>query len=126
MTAGYSRSSSPATRARRARLHDLHFLQQAPGRVHEAVYREKYPQSRQPQADGMRPDHDEKFTAPPGFDAHRINTIFFYDAVRSRKRLPSGEDAVFGLRAAGPALLGNVSYFERKACHWDPAAMQTI
>jgi hypothetical protein len=30
---------------------------------------------------------------------------------------------VFGFRAAGPALLANTSYFEKRMCHWDPGAM---
>ena len=42
-------------------------------------------------------------------------------AVRSRK--PVVEDPVFGLRAAGPALLSNVSYFEQRQCKWDPETM---
>ena len=41
-----------------------------------------------------------------------------------RESRPSIEDAVFGFRAAGPALLTNVSYFERKVCVWDPAQMK--
>jgi hypothetical protein len=34
------------------------------------------------------------------------------------------EDAVFGFRAAGPALLSNLSYFERRIVEWDPSAMK--
>ena len=30
---------------------------------------------------------------------------------------------VFGFRAAGPALLSNVSYFEQRVCTWDPQTM---
>ena len=33
------------------------------------------------------------------------------------------EDPVFGLRAAGPALLSNTSYFEQKICRWDPGKL---
>src|ERR1019366_1569423 len=43
------------------------------------------------------------------------------EAVRSRKR--PVEDAVFGFRAAGPALLANTSYFEKRMCRWDPDTM---
>jgi len=34
------------------------------------------------------------------------------------------EDASFGLRAAGPAVLSNVSYFEKKPVRWNPQDMQ--
>jgi hypothetical protein len=33
------------------------------------------------------------------------------------------ENATFGLRAAAPALLSNVSHFENKVVHWDPQTM---
>ena len=36
------------------------------------------------------------------------------------------EDAVFGFRAAGPALLANVSYFERRICGWDAEKMEAV
>ncbi len=36
---------------------------------------------------------------------------------------PVLEDAVFGFRAAGPALLSDTSYFEQRVCVWDPDAM---
>jgi len=41
--------------------------------------------------------------------------------VRSRQQVV--EDPVFGLRAAGPALLSNLSYFEQRVCNWDPETM---
>jgi hypothetical protein len=44
--------------------------------------------------------------------------------VRSRK--PVIEDAAFGFRAAGPALLSNVSYFEQRVCKWDPETMTLL
>ena len=42
-------------------------------------------------------------------------------SVRSGKQ--AYEDAVFGFRAAGPALLSNLSYFEKRVCLWDAEAM---
>lgn len=80
-------------------------------------YREKYPP--QPAA-RIAP---ETFEPPKGYDAHREHHRVFYEAVRSRKR--PFEDAVFGFRAAGPALLSNASYFEKKVCRWDPQKMAT-
>ena len=79
-------------------------------------YRKKYP-AIPATADGMRPEATQKFSPPPGYDSHREHHRVFYDSVRSRKR--PVEDAVFGLRAAGPALLSNTSYFEKRICKWD-------
>jgi hypothetical protein len=45
----------------------------------------------------------------------------FIEAVRTRK--PFFEDAEFGFRATGPALLCNTSYFEKRVCLWDAATM---
>jgi hypothetical protein len=36
------------------------------------------------------------------------------------------EDPTFGLRAAGPALASNMSYFEKKIINWDPQNMKVI
>ena len=36
---------------------------------------------------------------------------------------PFLEDGVFGFRAAGPALLSNAAYFEKRICTWDPQTM---
>jgi len=83
-------------------------------------YREKYPEIR-PSADSVRPDKQLRYQPPEGYNAQREHHRVFYEAVRSRKR--PFEDAVFGFRAAGPALLANVSYFEKKVCHWNAEAM---
>jgi hypothetical protein len=48
--------------------------------------------------------------------------VNFFESVRTRK--PSVEDASFSLRAAGPALLTNDSYFERRPVAWDPETMK--
>jgi predicted dehydrogenase len=84
-------------------------------------YKADHPEKR-PNADSMRPDREDKFIPPPGSDAHVLHHQNFYAAVRAGR--PSIEDAVFGFRAAGPALLTNVSYFERRVCSWDPQAMK--
>ena len=43
-----------------------------------------------------------------------------------RSRQPVVEDAVFGFRAAGPALLTNMSYFDKRPYQWDPQAMKIV
>jgi predicted dehydrogenase len=86
-------------------------------------YREKYPEQR-PSADAMRPNDDEKFLPPPGYSDHLDHHKNFIQAVRTRK--PVIEDPTFGFRAAGPALLANLSYFEQKECKWDPVNMKQV
>src|SRR5581483_4817326 len=83
-------------------------------------YHQKYPETR-PTADGLRPDRELRYAPPNGYNAHRDHHRVFYESVRSRKR--PVEDAVFGFRAAGPALLANTSYFEKRVCLWDAKAM---
>ena len=80
-------------------------------------YRQKYPTGNQRDTK-IEP---ERFAPPSGYDAHQEHHRVFYEAVRSRKK--PVEDAVFGFRAAGPALLANASYFEKRICHWDPNSM---
>ena len=94
-----------------------------PNRVQEQFmkkYRETYP-VQHASADAMRPDTVEKYLPPAGYSDHRDHHFNFIEAVRTRK--PVVEDAVFGLRAAGPALLSNRSVFEKKSFSWDPQSM---
>jgi predicted dehydrogenase len=83
-------------------------------------YREKYPATVKAAAK-VEP---EIFTPPPGYDAHRDHHRVFYEAVRAKKR--PVEDAVFGFRAAGPALLANVSCYEKRVCKWDARTMAAV
>ncbi|HEY1339467.1 MAG TPA: Gfo/Idh/MocA family oxidoreductase [Bryobacteraceae bacterium] len=87
--------------------------------VYLKQYREKYPL--RPKVTTANMPAEEKFTAPKGytdaFDHHRN----FIQAIREKK--PVVEDAVFGFRAAGPALLSNISYFEKRVCMWDAKGM---
>jgi predicted dehydrogenase len=85
-----------------------------------AEYHKKYP-VKKPSADSLRPNRRQLFE-PKGFNAHLEHHRNFYNAIRTRK--PFFEDAVFGYRAAGPALLTNVSYFERRICEWNPESMR--
>ena len=83
-------------------------------------HRRKYPPVAQ-NADSMRPVSEQRFAMPPGYTEQYAHHLNFFESVRSRK--PVVEDAVFGLRAAAPALLSNISYFEKKLCLWDPEKM---
>lgn len=80
------------------------------------AYREKYP-VKPPAADGMQPQGEDTYRAPRGYSDHEDHHRNFLNAVRTRK--PVIEDALFGLKAAGPALLSNRSYFEKKTLLWN-------
>jgi len=64
----------------------------------------------------------EKFVAPEGYRDSFDHFTNFFASVRTRKQ--PVEDAVFGYRAAGAALLSNVSIERGAVMKWDPEAMQ--
>jgi predicted dehydrogenase len=86
-------------------------------------YRQKYPQQRA-SADAIRPTSEERFSPPRGYNDHLDHHRNWIEAIRSRK--PVVEDATFGLRAAGPALLSNLSYERKTALNWDPNKIEII
>lgn len=67
---------------------------------------------------------DIAFKAPEGYSDHLDHFTNFFDSVRTGK--PVVEDAVFGLRAAAPALACNESYFQKKIIRWDPVNMKLV
>ncbi len=81
-------------------------------------YRRKYP----PHEPGFTPTTEETYPLPRGYTEQVAHHQNFINAVRTRK--PVVEDPVFGLRAAGPALLSNISYFEQRMVQWDPVNMR--
>jgi predicted dehydrogenase len=64
------------------------------------------------------------FAAPKGYDDRLEHFTNFFESMRTGKAVV--EDAVFGLRAAGPALLTNESYFSKKLVNWDPVNMKIV
>jgi predicted dehydrogenase len=64
----------------------------------------------------------EKFVAPEGYRDSFDHFTNFFASVRTRKQ--PVEDAVFGYRAAGAALLSNVSIERGAIMKWDPEAMK--
>jgi hypothetical protein len=75
-------------------------------------------------AENLESSEDEQYLPPRGYSddfAHHTN---FFNSVRSRK--PVIEDATFGLRACGPALLANMSYYENRIKQWDPVNMRVV
>ncbi len=84
-------------------------------------YRKKHPPRRQT-FETMTESGDERWLAPRGYSDHADHHANFFAAVRSRK--PVVEDATFGLRAAGPAVVSNTSFYEGRIVGWDPEKMQ--
>ncbi|HEY9258354.1 Gfo/Idh/MocA family oxidoreductase [Chitinophaga sp.] len=64
------------------------------------------------------------YAAPKGYDDRLEHFTNFFESMRTGKAVV--EDAVFGLRAAGPALLTNESYFSKKLINWDPVNMKIV
>ncbi|MCE2788390.1 MAG: Gfo/Idh/MocA family oxidoreductase [Saprospiraceae bacterium] len=56
--------------------------------------------------------------------AHYDHFHNFFTAIRNKSSVV--EDALFGYRAAAPALLCNDSYFEDRAIRWDPNQLKVI
>jgi len=85
------------------------------------VYHEKYPMH---PITGTGLQGEEKYVAPRGYSDHYDHLKNWIEAIRTRQ--PVVEDPVFGFRAAGAALLSNVSYESGKAARWDAEAMKLV
>jgi hypothetical protein len=84
-------------------------------------YRKKYPVMH---PTGPLPQSVEKFSAPNGYSDSYDHFHNFFDSVRNRQ--PVVEDASFGFRAAGAALLSNLSVDRGSVVRWDPVAMKVV
>jgi predicted dehydrogenase len=86
-----------------------------------AAYREKYPlvEPTEPTRVG-----NDRYVVPRDYSDSYDHLKNFFAAVRSRQ--PVVEDAVFGYRAAGAALLTNLSYERNAIVKWDPEAMKLV
>ncbi|NOY37052.1 MAG: Gfo/Idh/MocA family oxidoreductase [Chlorobi bacterium] len=63
------------------------------------------------------------FQAPPGYlGAHYDHFHRFFETMRGNDFIV--EDPIYGLRAAGAALLANLSYFGHKTVYWDAEKMK--
>jgi hypothetical protein len=85
----------------------------------EADYDKKYPKKH---PEGLPPVGSERFVAPEGYSDSYDHFKNFFASVRSRQ--PVVEDAVFGYRAAGAALLSNLSIERGAIVSWDPETMK--
>jgi predicted dehydrogenase len=59
-----------------------------------------------------------EYKAPDSYNVNVEHHMNWYAGIREGK--PIVEDALFGIRAAGPAILANKSYFEQRVVQWDP------
>jgi hypothetical protein len=72
----------------------------------------------------MQAPREIVYKAPEGYDDTYDHFVNFFDSIRTGKQVV--EDATFGLRAAGPALASNLSYFEKRIIRWDPDKMKVV
>jgi predicted dehydrogenase len=65
------------------------------------------------------------YEAPSDYKGGHYDHFYnFYQAIRGKKEIV--ENATFGLRAAGAAILANESYYQEKPVRWDPEAMKLL
>lgn len=69
-------------------------------------------------------ESDLEFKSPKGYSANTDHHLSFYAGIREGK--PIKEDALFGMRAAAPALASNKSLFEKKIIQWDPVNARLV
>jgi len=85
------------------------------------TYEQKYPRTH---PDGAPAPGYEKYVAPAGYSDSYDHFKNFFNSVRTRQQ--PIEDAVFGYRAAGVALLSNLSMERGAVVNWDPDAMKLL
>ena len=88
--------------------------------AYEKWYQETYPKNYEIEGPGT-----VEFKVPEGYKGDRyLHFKNFFTSIKDGKKVV--EDATFGLRAAGPTLAGNKSYFEKSIVGWDPVNMKMI
>lgn len=87
----------------------------------QQAYTDKYPATVGTQMNG---NTMEKFTAPRNYNDTYDHFYNWFDCIRTRRQ--PVEDATFGFRAAGAALLSNRSIERGAAIGWDPKGMKLV
>jgi predicted dehydrogenase len=85
---------------------------------------EKWYKVNHPDPEPKMIDPGTTYRAPEGYSADVDHHINFYKGIREKATIK--EDALFGMRAAGPALACNKSVFEKKIVNWDPDLAQMV
>ena len=101
--------------------YEINSFSQATQQAFLDEYHKKYPASL---IDTMDKGTQETYTAPDENSDSQDHMQNFCNSVRSRK--PVIEDPTFGFRAAGAALLSNVSYERQSEIKWDPQTMKIL
>ena len=74
----------------------------------------------------LRPRVEEpkklEYKTPQGYSSHYDHFVDFFNGIRNGTQVIEGPE--FGLRAAGPSLAANMSYFENRVIRWDPIEMK--
>jgi predicted dehydrogenase len=83
------------------------------------LYRQKYPNEQPPSTTYKA---IEKYSAPRGYSDSVDHFRNFFNSVRTRQQ--PVEDATFGFRAAGAALLSNLSLEKSSVIKWNPDTMK--
>ena len=86
----------------------------------ERWFKGKYPEG---PATMVEPN-EFNWSLPRGYSGHVEHWKNFAESVRNGKAV--FQDGEFGLRAAGPALATNDSYFGKKVVNWDPEKMEVV
>jgi predicted dehydrogenase len=86
---------------------------------YEKWYKDKYKPEK---FEMLQPETEYK--APEGYDGNMDHHMSFYNAIRQKTTVK--EDALFSMRAAGPALASNKSIFEKKIINWDPVTAKVV
>lgn len=87
-------------------------------------FREEYSANQNPANQPEDLESDSEFRAPDGYSSRLDHLATFFTAMRDGESVV--EDAVFGHRAAAPALLCNRSYREGTRYQWDPEGMEVV
>jgi predicted dehydrogenase len=91
----------------------FHTFTEAQQKEYEKWYKAHFPATK---PELLQPETE--FKAPQGYSANYDHHVNFYKGIR--EKAPIVEDALFSMRAAGPALATNKSVGEKKIIFWDP------
>ncbi len=92
---------------------------EAQQKEYEAWYASQYPRKFKMQSPG-----EDIYETPNGYDSNLAHWLNFVNGAKTGQKVV--EDGSFGLRAAGPSLATNLSYFGKKIINWDAKAMKVV